>query len=94
MDQMHAVYADRNRLAQLAGKLAQELGLSVQWGEDQDEPGWAVLFITLPDHLQLSWHVPAHEVLLDAPDGGTWDGHTNVEKAARIVAYVQKGGQK
>ena len=89
MTQMDAVYADRNRLAQLAGRLAQELGMDVRWGVDPEEPAWPVLFIVLPDHMQVSWHIPEAGVLLDAPEGGRWDGHTDDEKAARIAAYVQ-----
>jgi hypothetical protein len=85
-----AIYADRNRLVELVGFLAQASGLPVQWGEDAEAPGWRVLYIQLPTG-QVSWHLPADAWHIGASWGGRWDGHDNAEKARRILSYVGAG---
>jgi len=84
-----AVYADRNRAVQLAAALAAQLGYRVGLGVDRDEFDWPVLFIDLPGGQQVSWHIARGEILpgWDAYEG-TWDGHTDQEKATRIRRYV------
>jgi len=85
-----ALYADRNRVVQLAAALAQQLGQRVGVHTDPDEPDWSVLMIDLPGPGQhVSWHIARVDLLpgWDAyPD--PWDGHTDQEKATRIRRYV------
>jgi hypothetical protein len=82
------VYADRNRLVQLAARLAEMLGYEVRWGDDPASPGWPVLYIELPTG-QVSWHIPRASCLLRAGTRGKWDGHDSEEKTRRITAFIQ-----
>jgi len=89
MQQMlNEVYADRNRVVQLAATLADRLGYRVGVRIDRDEPEWPVLMIDLPTG-QISWHLSPGDAypvwdLYDAE----WDGHTDADKAERIRRYV------
>lgn len=82
------VYADRNRLAQLAAALAERLGYRVGITVDPDEPEWPVLLIDLPTG-QVSWHLSPSDAwpVWDMYEGD-WDGHTTEHKAGRIRAFV------
>lgn len=82
-------YFDRNLAVQLAAKLADSLGYRVGLRTDPEEPDWPVLVIDLPTG-QVSWHLPAHEVVghFEAyPDD--WDGHTVEDKRERITRWVR-----
>jgi len=82
------VYADRNRVVQLAAMLAEKLGYRVGLRVDPDEPDWPVLFLDLPTG-QISWHLSPGDAypVWDLYEG-EWDGHTNEDKAERIYRFV------
>ena len=94
---MEAVaYAERNLVAQLAAYFANELGYSVWWGVDPDEPDWPVLYIEGRTG-QLSWHMPKAEAIMScvAYPGIVlqWDGHTTEQKDDRIrMTHEERAG--
>ncbi len=86
-DMLNEVYADRNRLAQLASHLAARLGYATGFDVTPQDPEWPVLYIDLPTG-QVSWHIPRAQVWPHYTYQGTWDGHDNTVKANRILALV------
>jgi hypothetical protein len=90
-DSLNEAYFDRNQAALVLAKLAQELGMTVGWHVDPEEPDWLVLMVDLPTG-QVSWHFPKDEVVVEFPVyPGEWDGHDLETKRQRIKAFV-KGG--
>lgn len=96
MTELDEVYADRNRLAQLAAVLASRLGYEISIGLDEHEPAYPVLYIQLPTG-QISWHIKVADLtLLDIdhvswPAVNPWDGHDDREKKDRIEFYCKYG---
>lgn len=86
-------YTERNVVVQLAALLARRLGYKVGIKQDpalEDAAAWPVLYIDLPDldHGQVSWHLPAREVLFRFPEyDGEWDGHTQLAKNSRLMLF-------
>lgn len=84
---LNDVYADRNRLAQLAAYLAVQCGWRAGFEVKLSDAEWPVLYIDLPTG-QVSWHIPRAEELPAGRYEGAWDGHDNTQKAHRIMALV------
>jgi hypothetical protein len=82
--------------AQLLAELAARYPAVLAPAPDVDEPGWTLLYLTLPTG-QASWHVHprdrdlfGHVELVGPGDPrAQWDGHTTEEKYARIAALVE-----
>jgi hypothetical protein len=78
-------YAERNAAVYtcigLALQLGYPAGVQFQTLAAHGERFPAVAYIDLPSG-QVSWHLPAY--------AGTYDGHTNGDKAARIRVFVKR----
>ena len=80
---------DRNQLAMALGRLALVQGWVCGLRTDPAEPDWPILYIELPQHGQVSWHLPKAEVVGQWPDyPGTWDGSDLAEKRRRLAAFL------
>jgi hypothetical protein len=93
-DQLDAVYHDRNLLALLCARLAEQLQFDVFLSDDPEEEDgkWYIIFIELPTG-QVSYHVPGELVYgQNWPDGKSseWDKHSTPDKHIRIVKYLEK----
>lgn len=86
-------YFDRNQLALAFARLAAEKGWSHGLRQDPAAPDWPVLYVDIPGHGQVSWHLPRAEVLGHWPAyPGTWDGSDLAEKRRRLAAYLSQTG--
>ncbi len=85
-------YFDRNQLVLALGRLALDSGWRAGLRTDPAEPDWPVLYIDLPGHGQVSWHLPAREVEVAAWPvyPGVWDGHDLETKRARLRAFIRR----
>lgn len=85
-------YFDRNQAVLALARFALDSGHTVGLGIDPGEPEWPVLYIDLPGAGQVSWHLPAAEVDIDAwpryPGG--WDGHDVAEKRLRLARFIAR----
>lgn len=88
------VYRERNLLATALAVDRNRRGERAGWSEPTDEDDadadeWAVIWIELPTG-QVSWHVP--RTLVEATDlerrPYQWDGHSRLEKNARIEQFT------
>lgn len=78
IDDINAVYTERNRLAIGLVKMALFAGYNAGKGKDPaGEPGWDnVVYVDLPNGKQVSWHIAPTEIYLlnDIPEyKGEWD---------------------
>ena len=81
-------YLDRNLCVQVMARMAQKLGYNVGVKENGD---WLILYIDLPTG-QVSWHIPAAELVKALPEyKGQWDGHDLELKRERIIDFIRKG---
>jgi hypothetical protein len=90
-EEMNQVYADRNRVVQLAALLAQRMGYPSGVRRSTAEDDWPVVAIQLPGVGEVAWHVPKSELVLSTTSNlfdAEWDGHTNDEKSRRILSFV------
>ena len=79
-------YLDRNLCVQVMTRMAQKLGYNVGVKENGD---WPILYIDLPTG-QVSWHIPAAELVRALPEyNGKWDGHDLEEKRKRIKEFLE-----
>lgn len=78
-------YFDRNQAVQVIAKLAYQLGYKCGVKEDKE---WPILYVDLPSG-QVSWHIPANEMIGAFPeyDDG-WDGHDVEEKRERLRKFI------
>lgn len=58
------------------------------WKEDQNTPGWFILYLNLPTG-QISYHVPDRLLPLidreiERASGEVWDGHTSDDVVSRL----------
>lgn len=93
MSETEQVYADRNRAAQLATRLALELGYPAGIRASTVDDDWPVVALRLPGVGEVSWHVPQSELLLSKERDlyvEEWDGHDNAQKAERIASYLRR----
>lgn len=83
------VYEDRNLLALAFARLAEEKGWPVGWRNDEETPGWPVIYVETPEG-QVSWHVPATliEGLTLPLFPHAWDGHSSKEKRERLRKII------
>lgn len=95
-EQLDAVYAERNLCVALIARMAQMQGYPVLLRMN-DEPGWHIVFITLPTG-QVSWHFQDSELPLFQGYpvawynvGSEWDGHTTEEKYERVKKFIRGG---
>ena len=80
-------YHDRNLVVQLAAKLAIQCGLKAGIRERQGQ--WPILYIDLPTG-QVSWHIPADELIPGLPDfPDSWDGHDLEMKRRRVNRFME-----
>ncbi|MEW2351465.1 hypothetical protein AB0904_27830 [Streptomyces sp. NPDC006684] len=94
-----APYHERARL--LALLAAMTPGAVLAPAPDADEPGWALLFLTIGGQ-QCTWHISppdaglfAHVEHVPAIDPrAQWDGHTTEEKYQRIAAHTAELAQR
>jgi hypothetical protein len=88
---VNRVYAERDMLVALVCRLSQMAGFEVHIAPDETQPDeWKnVVFVELPSG-QVSWHIHVKELgwFEDVPrrDDNKWDGHTDEEKYARVLA--------
>ena len=87
-------YRERAHLVALLAAMTDTAVLAP--ADDVDEPGWAILYLTL-DGRQASWHISPndgdlfdHVPVVTGPEhpGARWDGHTTEEKYRRIAEYT------
>lgn len=89
VNEVDAVYAERNAVVLAFAQAASCLGATVGKLVDPEEPGWPVLVIDTP-YGQCSWHMRADEMPEGMPDyPGSWDGHTSEEKHERLATLVR-----
>ena len=80
-------YLDRNLAVQVMAKMALQLGCRVGVREREEE--WSILYIDLPTG-QVSWHIPASELIGDFRDyEGEWDGHDLEMKRRRVIRFLE-----
>ena len=90
----NGAYTERDMLVAALSKL-----LPARLGpNDQPEPGWTwIVFIDGPTG-QLSWHIHDSELSwfdhLDRVEYGQWDGHSTVEKYARLLAMESTSAER
>lgn len=92
---LDAVYRERNLVAAALARLAIAQGWKAGIGNDPSvEEGWQnVLFIDLPTG-QVSWHIHSSEIEAFSSlqwYENAWDGHTVMEKNARLFEFVNNG---
>ena len=81
-------YLDRNLAVQVLARMAKELHYRV--GIRDEDTEWPVIYIELPTG-QVSWHIPAKELVGDFMETVLqWDGHDVEIKRQRLVDYVQE----
>lgn len=97
-DYVDAVYEDRNlaalgmltafRAISNAPQVTTDWNLDIGWREDPEEPGWAIVWATLPAG-EVSWHIP-EELVPDwlEKDEGDYDGYDREEKNDRIEDWI------
>lgn len=86
---LDSVYRERNRLVAMLTRIAPRMGWGTWMRGDEDDPGWAVVYIET-EAGQMSWHVSAEEAVdlfshVDYRDDIEWDGHTDDEKYRRLA---------
>lgn len=88
-------YRERNHAVLLLATLAERVGWPVY--VDRMDTAWPIVYVESPAG-QLSWHLPASEVVGDwdrPPPGYSWDGHTTEERLGRewdLVIYGKERG--
>ena len=81
-------YLDRNLAVQVLARMAKELHYRV--GIKDEDTEWPIIYIELPTG-QVSWHIPAKELVGDFMETVLqWDGHDVGIKRQRLVDYIQE----
>lgn len=88
---VNAIYADRNRAVQLAATLASRADMEAGVRDGTADSDWPVVAIRLgASGGEVAWHVPRTELVTKKRYPHAWDGHTDEEKARRILKFVEQ----